>query len=91
MLGYYILKMQGQTIVLRPFREKKLQKVDETLNKVAYVSNRKGCNSAKLGSVEFRVRWFQVDCQENTTVGHGMTAANPRIAGVIYVDTTTVI
>jgi hypothetical protein len=56
MLGYYILKMQGQTIVLRPIREKKLQKVDETLNKVAYVSNRKGCNSAKLGSVEFRVR-----------------------------------
>lgn len=64
--------------------------MDETLNTVAYVAYRKGCYGDKLGSVEFRVRWFQVDCQENTIVDHGMTAANLRIAGVIYMDTTAV-
>jgi len=78
-------------IVLRPIREKKLLEVDERLNTTAYFAYRKGCNGAKLGSVEFRVRWFQVDCQENTAVDHGMTAANLRVADVIYMDNTTVI
>jgi hypothetical protein len=86
LLGYYTVKMKGQRIVLRPIRGKKLLKLDETLNTVAYVAYRKGCNGAKLGSVEFRVRWFQVDCQGNITVDRSMTAANLRIVGVIYMD-----
>jgi len=78
-------------ITLRPILEKKLLKVDETLNTVAYVECHKGCNSAKLGSVVFRVKWFQVDYQQNITVDRGMTAANLRIDDVIYMDTATVI
>jgi hypothetical protein len=91
MLGYYTIKMKGQTITLRPIREKKLLKVDETLNTFTYVACHKGCNNAKLGSVEFRVKWFQVDYQENTTVDRSMTAANLGIVGVIYMNTATVI
>ena len=90
MLGYYTIKMKGQTITLRPVHEKKLLKVDETLNTVAYVAYHKGCNDSKLGSVEFRVRWFQVDYHENTTVDRGITTANLGFAGLIYVDTSTV-
>jgi hypothetical protein len=67
MLDYYTIKMKGKTITLRSIREKKLLKVDETLYTVAYVAYHKGYNGAKMGSVEFRVRWFQVDYQENTT------------------------
>jgi hypothetical protein len=91
MLGYYNIKIKGQIITLRPISQKKLLKVDETINTFAYVACHKGRNSAKLGSVEFRVKWFQGDYQENITVDCGMTAANLEIAGVIYMDTTTVI
>jgi hypothetical protein len=83
--------MKGETITLRPIREKKHLKVDETLNTVAYVEYHKGCNGSKLGSVEFLLRWFQENYQENTTVDRGMTAAELWIAGVIYTDTSTVI
>jgi hypothetical protein len=33
----------------------KLSKMDESLNKVAYVACHKGCNGAELGFVEFSV------------------------------------
>jgi hypothetical protein len=91
MLGYDTNNMKGQTITLRSIHEKKLLKVDETLNTVAYVECHKGCNSPKLGRVIFRVKWFQMDYQQNITVDRGITAANLRIASVIYVDTDTVI
>lgn len=63
-LCYYTIKMKGKTIKLRPILEKKLLKMNETLNTVAYVAYHKGCNRSKLGSFEFRVRWFQKDYQE---------------------------
>jgi hypothetical protein len=78
--------MNGERITLRHIREKRLLKVDEMLNTVAYVEYHKGCNGSKLGSVEFLLKWFQEDYQENTTVDRGMTAAKLRNAGVIYTD-----